>query len=202
MTTMNAPAGPPICTRDPPRAEIRKPAMIAVKMPASVLTLLAIANAMQAAAPPRPRSLRLSGRGRIFRCRNVANHRTAAGGSGNSGRGNSGVSCMAYRLLLACILCACRKRFPSTLSSIEACSRHDAQFSLNFLRHPCQKKRRERQETAAAPGGAMRCKACGKASVTKQTLHDSRRVFQRVGMRVFELRREFETVGGIQIQQP
>ena len=43
---MNAPAGPPICTRDPPRAEITKPAMIAVKMPASGFTPLAIAKAM------------------------------------------------------------------------------------------------------------------------------------------------------------
>ena len=32
--TMKAPAGPPICTLEPPSAEIRKPAMIAVQMPA------------------------------------------------------------------------------------------------------------------------------------------------------------------------
>ena len=44
--TMNAPAGPPICTRLPPSAEIRKPAMMAVNSPASGLTPLAIAKAM------------------------------------------------------------------------------------------------------------------------------------------------------------
>ena len=44
--TMNAPAGPPICTLEPPSAEIRKPAMIAVKMPCSGLTPDAIANAI------------------------------------------------------------------------------------------------------------------------------------------------------------
>ena len=45
MTT-NAPVGPPIWTRDPPRAEIRKPAMMAVYNPRSGVTPLAIANAM------------------------------------------------------------------------------------------------------------------------------------------------------------
>ena len=44
--TMNAPVGPPICTRDPPRAEMMKPAMIAVKMPASGFAPEAMAKAM------------------------------------------------------------------------------------------------------------------------------------------------------------
>src|SRR6266516_2093472 len=45
MTT-NAPVGPPICTREPPRAEMRNPAMMAVNSPRSGLTPLAIAKAM------------------------------------------------------------------------------------------------------------------------------------------------------------
>ena len=45
MTT-NAPVGPPICTRDPPSAEMRKPATMAVQRPRSGVTPLAIANAM------------------------------------------------------------------------------------------------------------------------------------------------------------
>src|SRR6266576_2870518 len=45
MTT-NAPVGPPICTRDPPKAEMRNPATIAVKRPRSGVTPLAIANAI------------------------------------------------------------------------------------------------------------------------------------------------------------
>src|SRR6266566_4321183 len=44
--TTNAPVGPPICTREPPRAEIRKPATIAVNRPRSGPTPLAIANAI------------------------------------------------------------------------------------------------------------------------------------------------------------
>jgi hypothetical protein len=44
--TMNAPAGPPTCTRDPPRAEIKKPAMMAVNKPASGFRPEAMANAM------------------------------------------------------------------------------------------------------------------------------------------------------------
>ena len=44
--TMKAPAGPPICTRLPPRAEMRKPAMMAVNRPASGLSPDAIANAI------------------------------------------------------------------------------------------------------------------------------------------------------------
>jgi len=44
--TMNAPAGPPICTDDPPSAEMRKPAMMAVHNPASGLSPLAMAKAM------------------------------------------------------------------------------------------------------------------------------------------------------------
>ena len=46
MMTMNAPAGPPICTREPPSAEIRKPAMMAVTRPASGFTPLAMAKAI------------------------------------------------------------------------------------------------------------------------------------------------------------
>src|SRR5271170_6885083 len=44
--TMNAPVGPPIWTRDPPRAEIKKPAMTAVKMPACGAAPEAIPKAM------------------------------------------------------------------------------------------------------------------------------------------------------------
>ena len=44
--TMKAPAGPPICTLEPPRAEIRKPAMMAVNNPASGFTPDAMAKAM------------------------------------------------------------------------------------------------------------------------------------------------------------
>jgi hypothetical protein len=44
--TTNAPVGPPICTRDPPSAEMRKPATMAVQRPRSGATPLAIANAM------------------------------------------------------------------------------------------------------------------------------------------------------------
>ena len=60
--TMNAPAGPPICTRLPPRAEMMKPAMMAVNSPASGFRPLAIANAMAsgsattATVSPAPRS--------------------------------------------------------------------------------------------------------------------------------------------------
>ncbi len=45
MTT-NAPVGPPICTRLPPRNEIRKPATTAVTRPFSGETPEAMANAM------------------------------------------------------------------------------------------------------------------------------------------------------------
>ena len=44
--TINAPAGPPICTRLPPRREMSPPAMMAVKIPASGLSPLAIENAI------------------------------------------------------------------------------------------------------------------------------------------------------------
>src|SRR6218665_1751371 len=44
--TMKAPAGPPIWALVPPRAEIRKPAMMAVHSPAPGGRPLAIANAM------------------------------------------------------------------------------------------------------------------------------------------------------------
>ena len=43
---MNAPAGPPTCTRDPPSSEISIPATIAVKMPASGFRPEAIAKAI------------------------------------------------------------------------------------------------------------------------------------------------------------
>src|SRR5687768_16159595 len=44
--TMNAPAGPPICTLEPRSALIRKPATIAVMMPCSGLTPEAMPNAI------------------------------------------------------------------------------------------------------------------------------------------------------------
>ena len=44
--TINAPAGPPICTREPLNSEIRKPAIMAVNKPASGFKPLAIANAI------------------------------------------------------------------------------------------------------------------------------------------------------------
>ena len=44
--TMKAPAGPPICTLEPPSAEMMKPATMAVKIPCSGLTPEAIANAI------------------------------------------------------------------------------------------------------------------------------------------------------------
>ena len=44
--TINAPVGPPTCTRDPPNAEIIKPAIIAVKIPASGFAPEAMANAI------------------------------------------------------------------------------------------------------------------------------------------------------------
>ena len=43
---LNAPAGPPICTCEPPSTEISQPAMLAVKLPGSGLTPEAMANAM------------------------------------------------------------------------------------------------------------------------------------------------------------
>ena len=52
--TMKAPAGPPICTVEPPSAEIRKPAMMAVKMPASGLTPEAMAKAMASGSATMP----------------------------------------------------------------------------------------------------------------------------------------------------
>lgn len=45
-TGMKAAVGPPICTREPPSAEIRKPAMIAVCSPFSGGAPLAIASAI------------------------------------------------------------------------------------------------------------------------------------------------------------
>ena len=39
MTQDNAPAGPPICTAEPPSEAMMAPAMIAVQMPASGLRL-------------------------------------------------------------------------------------------------------------------------------------------------------------------
>ncbi|OQC10237.1 MAG: hypothetical protein BWX79_01347 [Alphaproteobacteria bacterium ADurb.Bin100] len=52
--TMKAPAGPPICTGLPPSSEISKPAMIAVKMPASGLSPEAIAKAMASGSATTP----------------------------------------------------------------------------------------------------------------------------------------------------
>jgi len=52
--TMKAPAGPPICTREPPSAAMMKPAMMAVKMPASGLTPLPMAKAMASGSATRP----------------------------------------------------------------------------------------------------------------------------------------------------
>ncbi|MDT4825042.1 hypothetical protein D3C87_825870 [compost metagenome] len=51
---MNAPAGPPICTAEPPSSEIRKPAMIAVQMPASGLSPEAMAKAMASGSATMP----------------------------------------------------------------------------------------------------------------------------------------------------
>ena len=65
---MNAPVGPPMETFVPPSAEIRKPAMTAVKMPASGLTPDAIAkaiangNATMPTVNPAMRSATKSGR--------------------------------------------------------------------------------------------------------------------------------------------
>ncbi len=42
----NAPVGPPMETLDPPRAEMKNPAITAVKIPASGLTPEAMANAI------------------------------------------------------------------------------------------------------------------------------------------------------------
>ena len=62
--TMKAPAGPPICTAEPPNAEMSKPAMIAVQMPASGLSPEAMANAIASGSAtmptvaPAPMSLR------------------------------------------------------------------------------------------------------------------------------------------------
>ncbi len=42
----NAPAGPPICTREPPSAETKKPPMMAVKMPVSGFRPDAMARAI------------------------------------------------------------------------------------------------------------------------------------------------------------
>ena len=60
--TMNAPAGPPICTRLPPSAEIRKPAMMAVNSPASggrpeaMAKAMASGSATTATVRPAPKS--------------------------------------------------------------------------------------------------------------------------------------------------
>jgi hypothetical protein len=62
--TIKAPAGPPICTAEPPSAEISAPAMMAVQMPASGLRPEAIANAMASGSAtiptvmPEPASLK------------------------------------------------------------------------------------------------------------------------------------------------
>ena len=46
MMTMKAPVGPPICTFVPPSSEMRKPATMAVMMPFSGVTPLAMPKAM------------------------------------------------------------------------------------------------------------------------------------------------------------
>jgi len=51
---MKAPVGPPICTRDPPSAEIRKPATMAVQMPAVGDMPLAMAKAMASGSASTP----------------------------------------------------------------------------------------------------------------------------------------------------
>ncbi len=62
--TANVPLGPPICTRLPPSADMMKPPMIAVKMPRSGLTPLAMAKAIASGSEttttikPAPRSPR------------------------------------------------------------------------------------------------------------------------------------------------
>ena len=43
---MKAPVGPPICTFEPPKSEMNRPATMAVMMPFSGLTPLAIPKAM------------------------------------------------------------------------------------------------------------------------------------------------------------
>src|SRR5436190_19648147 len=53
MTT-NAPVGPPIWTREPPNAEMMKPATIAVYSPRSGVTPLAMANAMASGSATMP----------------------------------------------------------------------------------------------------------------------------------------------------
>ena len=52
--TMKAPAGPPICTFEPPRAEIRKPATMAVIRPCSGLRPEAIAKAIASGSATMP----------------------------------------------------------------------------------------------------------------------------------------------------
>ena len=62
--TINAPAGPPICTREPLKSEIKKPAIMAVNKPASGFSPEAIANAIAsgsattATVSPAPKSLK------------------------------------------------------------------------------------------------------------------------------------------------
>ena len=52
--TMNAPVGPPICTRLPPNAEMRKPVTMAVYRPRSGVTPLAMANAIASGSATMP----------------------------------------------------------------------------------------------------------------------------------------------------
>jgi hypothetical protein len=52
--TMNAPVGPPMLTFVPPKAEMRKPAMTAVKIPASGFTPDAIAKAIASGSATMP----------------------------------------------------------------------------------------------------------------------------------------------------
>src|SRR5438067_1135642 len=52
--TMNAPAGPPICTLEPPSPAISRPAMIAVHRPASGFSPEAMANAIASGSATMP----------------------------------------------------------------------------------------------------------------------------------------------------
>ena len=52
--TTNAPVGPPICTREPPNAEMMKPATMAVHRPRSGVTPLAMAKAIASGSATMP----------------------------------------------------------------------------------------------------------------------------------------------------
>ena len=54
MMGMKAPVGPPICTREPPKAEMMKPATMAVQMPAVGDMPEAIAKAIASGSASTP----------------------------------------------------------------------------------------------------------------------------------------------------